>query len=65
MTLLAVASHPQKRRLVVAVGISSTDVTAENYGYMAPIKAALEGCIRYLQNLLVPIQKFVSQSIAV
>ena len=33
---------------VVAVGISSTDVTAENYGYMAPIKAALEGCIRYL-----------------
>ncbi len=33
---------------VVAIGISSTDVTAENYGYMAPIKAALEGCIRYL-----------------
>lgn len=33
---------------VVAIGISSTDVTAENYGYMAPIKASLEGCIRYL-----------------
>ena len=23
---------------VVSIGISSTDVTAENYGYMAPIK---------------------------
>lgn len=38
----------QDNASVVAVGISSTDVTAENYGYMAPIKAALEGCIRYL-----------------
>jgi len=27
---------------VVSIGISSTGVTAENYGYMAPIKAALE-----------------------
>ena len=27
---------------VVSICISSTDVTAENYGYMAPIKAALE-----------------------
>jgi len=27
---------------VVSIGISSTDITAENYGYMAPIKAALE-----------------------
>lgn len=27
---------------VVSIGISSTDVTAENYGYMAPIKAALQ-----------------------
>lgn len=29
---------------VVSIGISSTDVTAENYGYMAPIKSALETC---------------------
>lgn len=29
---------------VVAIGISSTGVTAENYGYMAPIKATLETC---------------------
>ncbi len=27
---------------VVSIGISSTAVTAENYGYMAPVKAALE-----------------------
>ena len=33
---------------VVTIGISSTQVTAENYGYMAPIKAALEASIRYL-----------------
>jgi len=33
---------------VVTIGISSTEVTAENYGIMAPIKASLEGCVRYL-----------------
>lgn len=33
---------------VVTIGISSTDVTAENYGYMAPIKASLEASVRYL-----------------
>lgn len=32
----------------VSIGISSTGVTAENYGYMAPIKAALEVCSRNL-----------------
>ena len=32
---------------VVAIGISS-QVTAENYGYMSPIKAALESCARFL-----------------
>ena len=32
----------QQDASVVSIGISSTDVTAENYGYMAPIKAALE-----------------------
>lgn len=31
----------------VAMGISS-QVTAENYGYMSPIKAALESCMRFL-----------------
>ncbi len=33
---------------VVTIGISSTEVTAENYGYMAPIKASLEASVRYL-----------------
>ena len=33
---------------VVSIGISSTLVTADNYGYMSPIKASLEGCSRYL-----------------
>lgn len=32
---------------VVAIGISSY-VTAASYGYMSPIKSALEGCTRYL-----------------
>ena len=33
---------------VVTIGISSLLVTAENYGYMSPIKAALEGIVRNL-----------------
>ncbi len=33
---------------VVSIGISSDLVTAENYGYMSPIKSALEGCVRNL-----------------
>lgn len=33
---------------VVTIGISSVHVTAENYGYMAPVKAALEASVRYL-----------------
>lgn len=32
---------------VVAIGISS-QVTAENYGYMSPIKACLDSCMRFL-----------------
>lgn len=34
--------HLTHEASVVSIGISSTAVTAENYGYMAPIKAALE-----------------------
>lgn len=37
-----------KRASVVTIGISSVEVTAENYGYMAPIKASLEASVRYL-----------------
>ncbi len=47
---LARACKPMlsKSSSVVTVGISSTEVTAENYGYMAPIKASLEASVRYL-----------------
>ena len=33
---------------VVALGISSLLVTPGNYGYMGPVKAALESCVRFL-----------------
>ncbi|MBH53201.1 MAG: enoyl-ACP reductase [Opitutaceae bacterium] len=33
---------------ILAIGISSHQMTAENYGYMSPIKAALDGTMRYL-----------------
>jgi enoyl-[acyl-carrier protein] reductase I len=33
---------------VVALGISSLQVTPDNYGYMGPVKAALESCARFL-----------------
>ena len=37
-----------RRASVVAMGISSLLVTAENYGYMSPIKASLDGMVRNL-----------------
>ena len=40
--------HLQVDASVVSIGISSTHVTAENYGYMAPVKAALETASRNL-----------------
>ncbi len=33
---------------IVTIGISSLAVTPDNYGYMGPIKAALESCSRFL-----------------
>lgn len=33
---------------VVAISISSLTITAENYGYMSPIKASLDSSVRYL-----------------
>ena len=33
---------------VVTIGISSLAVTPDNYGYMGPVKAALESCSRFL-----------------
>ncbi len=37
-----------KNASVVSIGISSLVVTPDNYGYMGPIKAALESCARFL-----------------
>lgn len=39
--------HLSPEGSVVAVGISS-QVLAENYGYMSPVKAALDSCARFL-----------------
>ncbi len=40
--------HLAKNASVVSIGISSLIVTPDNYGYMGPIKAALESCSRFL-----------------
>jgi len=37
---------------IVTIGISSLLVTPDNYGYMGPIKAALESCARFLAKSL-------------
>ncbi len=40
--------HLDTRASVVAISISSLTITAENYGYMSPVKAALDSSVRYL-----------------
>lgn len=40
--------HFVKNASVVTIGISSLLVTPDNYGYMGPIKAALESAVRFL-----------------
>ena len=40
--------HLNRDASVVTIGISSLLVTPDNYGYMGPIKAALESCTRFL-----------------
>lgn len=37
---------------IVTLGISSLQVTPDNYGYMGPVKAALESCARFLAKSL-------------
>lgn len=44
----AFKSHLTKNASVVTIGISSLLVTPDNYGYMGPIKAALESASRFL-----------------
>jgi enoyl-[acyl-carrier protein] reductase I len=40
--------HLARNASVVTIGISSLSVTPDNYGYMGPIKAALESAARFL-----------------
>jgi enoyl-[acyl-carrier protein] reductase I len=40
--------HLVKNASVVTIGISSLQVTPDNYGYMGPIKAALDSATRFL-----------------
>lgn len=40
--------HLARNASVVTIGISSLQVTPDNYGYMGPIKAALESATRFL-----------------
>jgi enoyl-[acyl-carrier protein] reductase I len=44
----AFAPHLSKDASVVTIGISSLLVTPDNYGYMGPVKAALESSSRFL-----------------
>ncbi len=44
----AFKSHLDNEASVVAISISSLTITAENYGYMSPIKASLDASVRYL-----------------
>jgi enoyl-[acyl-carrier protein] reductase I len=44
----AFAPHLARDASVVTIGISSLLVTPDNYGYMGPIKAALESSARFL-----------------
>ena len=44
----ALKPHLSRNASVVTIGISSLAVTPDNYGYMGPIKAALESCSRFL-----------------
>jgi enoyl-[acyl-carrier protein] reductase I len=43
----ALKPHLEHAASVVTIGISSA-VTAASYGYLSPVKSALEGCVRFL-----------------
>lgn len=44
--------HLGRHASIVTIGISSLQVTPDNYGYMGPIKAALESAARFLAKSL-------------
>ncbi|MCA8920331.1 MAG: SDR family oxidoreductase [Planctomycetes bacterium] len=47
-TANALAPHFAPDASVVTIGISTTTMAAENYGYMAPVKAALDSAVVFL-----------------
>ena len=53
-SLLSISNHfrnlMEKDGAVVTISISSTKMAAENYGYMAPVKAALESSLCFLSK---------------
>lgn len=48
----ALAPHFAPGASVVTIGISTTTMAAENYGYMAPVKAALDSAVVFLARSL-------------
>jgi len=46
------APHLAEDASLLTVGISTTDLAAENYGYMAPVKAALHSSVVFLAKSL-------------
>lgn len=55
---LANALRPRLARdaALVAISISSTRIAAENYGFMAPVKAALDSAVVFLAKSLAPVR---------
>jgi enoyl-[acyl-carrier protein] reductase I len=50
--------HFADNAAVVTIGISTTRMAAENYGYMAPIKAALHSSVVFLAKSFAPKVRF-------
>ncbi len=48
----AFAPHLEPDASLVTLSISTTDMAAENYGYMAPVKAALDSAVVFLAKSL-------------
>ena len=48
----ALEAHLERDASLVAISISTTKMAAENYGYMAPIKAALDSAVVFLAKSL-------------
>ena len=56
----ALLLHLSSDASLVTISISSTTMAAENYGYMAPIKAALDSSVVFLAQSLSPSERRVN-----